>query len=302
MIGDPGGKNAERSFLDPATLAANVAAIDKQVATILSNLQELCGHTFEYEVINNISFYEELTYIDFLREIGKQMTINQMISKETVKRRIEDPEQSISYTEFSYMLMQGYDFFRLYQDYNCQLQIAGSDQWGNVVTGIELIRKKLDQQAFGATCPLILDSTGKKFGKSEGNAIWLDPTKNSPFSVYQYFMNTTDEDVERYLKLFTLLSFGQIEEIVRQHQLDKSQRVGQQKLAYYVTMSIFGKEAAANADLITCTLFGDCNPAEEITTMTTNQLEAFHQATGAHEAAPGRIIELLCSSELCESN
>ncbi|USN55976.1 MAG: tyrosine--tRNA ligase [Candidatus Peribacteria bacterium] len=281
MIGDPGGKDSERSFLDEATLAHNVGAIDAQVAILLRNLKELSGYNFEYQVINNMEFYENMSYLGFLREVGKYITVNNMIGKETVKRRIEDPEQSISYTEFSYMLMQGFDFLELYKRYNCQLQIAGSDQWGNVVTGVELIRKKLDAESYGATCPLILDSTGKKFGKSEGNAIWLDPRKNSPFTVYQYFMNSSDEDIEKYLKLFTLLSFEEIANILQEHAPDKSLRKGQQQqLAYYVTMSIFGKEEADNAELVTHTLFGNSNPVEEIQKMNASQLHALHHATG----------------------
>lgn len=163
MIGDPGGKDSERQFLDTETLHNNVTAITRQVQGILENLTQLSGHSFSFEVINNLDFYTNLSYLDFLREVGKYITVNQMMNKETVKKRIEDPDKSISYTEFSYMLMQAYDFYRLFTEKNCILQIAGSDQRGNVVTGIELIRKKLDQEAYGVTCQLIVDSNGKKF-------------------------------------------------------------------------------------------------------------------------------------------
>lgn len=151
-----------------------------------------------------------MNYLDFLREVGKHITVNQMMSKETVKRRIEDPDKSISYTEFSYMLLQGYDFYHLFIEKDCKLQISGSDQRGNIVTGVEIIKKKADQEAYGVTSPLVLDSTGRKFGKSEGNALFLDATMTTPFQIYQYFMNVGDEDVARYLKLFTLLSVEEI--------------------------------------------------------------------------------------------
>ena len=157
-----------------------------------------------------------------------------MMAKETVKKRIEDPDKSISYTEFSYMLLQGYDFVRLYSDKGCKLQISGSDQWGNIVTGIELIKKKLDGEAYGMTSPLILDSSGKKFGKSEGNALWLNSTMTTPFKVYQYFMNVSDEDVSRFLRLFTLLPLPDIDNIVQKHSENLAERFGQSELAKYV--------------------------------------------------------------------
>lgn len=256
MIGDPGGKDSERNFLDEETLHRNVMGITTQVARILENLKQLSGYDFDFVVVNNEQFYHKMPYTQFLRDVGKYMTVNSMMNKETVKKRIEDPDKSISYTEFSYMLMQAYDYLRLYQDNNVTLQISGSDQWGNIVTGVELIRKKLDAHVYGATGPLITDSTGKKFGKSEGNAIWLDPNKSTPFSVYQYFMNTTDEDVPRYLKLFTLLDFDTIGSIVNQHNQNPAVRYGQQQLAQYVVTTVFGEEAANQAIMITQFLFG----------------------------------------------
>jgi len=220
MIGDPGGKNAERRFLDEETLAHNVAKIETQVQNILDNISAISGETFEFEVKNNLDFFKEMNYLEFLRKVGKYITVNNMMKKETVKKRLETEDQSISYTEFSYMLIQGYDFVRLHDDYGCKLQIAGSDQRGNVVTGIELINKiseKEDTDAYGATTPLILDSTGKKFGKSEGNALRLSPEKNSPYTIYNYFMNVADEDVARYMKIFSLLPIEEIDTFTAQH-------------------------------------------------------------------------------------
>ena len=190
----------------------------------MANLKELSGEDFTFEVMNNQEFYKDMTFSRFLREVGKYITVNQMMNKETVKKRIEDPDQSISFTEFSYMLLQGYDFYWLHTHKGVNLQLASSDQWGNIVTGVELTSKKCGDEVYGVTGPLILDSTGKKFGKSEGNAIWLSPDKNSPYFVYQYFINTADADVERFLKLLTLLSLEDIEKIIKQHNEDTSKR------------------------------------------------------------------------------
>ncbi len=303
MIGDPGGKESERSFLDEAALQHNVDAITKQVTGVLKNLKELSGYDFKFEVINNQKFYDKMSYVQFLRDVGKYITVNSMMNKETVKKRIEDPDKYISYTEFSYMLMQAYDYLRLYEDNNVTLQISGSDQRWNIVTGVELIRKKLDKEVYGATGPLVLDSTGKKFGKSEWNAIWLDPNKSTPFSVYQYFMNTTDEDVERYLKLFTLLDFDEINTIVKQHQKDPSARYGQQQLARYVVTTVFGTKAADQAILITETLFGSNDKVEAIKNMSKDDTQALQAATGGIEVSgEQKIIDLCTQSWLTESN
>lgn len=303
MIGDPGGKESERSFLDEKALQYNVDAITKQVTTILKNLKELSGYDFVFEVVNNQKFYDNMPYVQFLRDVGKYITVNSMMNKETVKKRIEDPDKYISYTEFSYMLMQAYDYLRLYEDNKVTLQISGSDQRGNIVTGVELIRKKLDKEVYGATGPLVLDSTGKKFGKSEGNAIWLDPNKSTPFSVYQYFMNTTDEDVERYLKLFTLLDFDEINTIVTQHQKDPSARYGQQQLARYVVTTVFGTKAADQAILITKTLFSDADKLQAIEKMSSDDIQALQSATGGITiSGEQKILDLCTQSGLTESN
>lgn len=258
MIGDPGGKDAERSFLDEATLASNVLAIQKQISQLISNIKNVTGENLQVApIVNNKDFYTGMWFLDFLREVGKYITVNNMMTKETVRKRIEDPDKSISYTEFSYMLIQGYDFVKLYQDQWCKLQIAGSDQWGNVVTGTELIRKKLDGEAYALTCNLVLDSNGKKFGKSEGNAIWLDASKNKPYFVYQYFLNVADADVERFLKLFTLLEFYEIEAIAVDHNFSPEKRRWQQSLAYCIVEIIFWTDAALQAEEITKFVFAD---------------------------------------------
>ena len=256
MIGDPGGKDSERTFLDEDTLAHNVASIQQQISYLINNIKHVTGENLQaQEVFDNKTFYENTTFLDFLRDVGKYITVNSMMSRETVKKRIEDPDQSISYTEFSYMLIQGNDFYRLFTEHDCKLQIAGSDQRGNITVGTELIRKKASASAYGFTCPLILDSNGKKFGKSEGNAIFLDTQKSSPYFIYQYFLNIDDNDVERFLKLFTFYSFEQIAEIMNDHNKNIALRYGHKKLASYITMLIAGKDAADQAEMITKILF-----------------------------------------------
>ena len=304
MIGDPGGKDAERSFLSKEQLAQNEKAIGLQVENMLSHLCELSGHDFEYEVINNKSFYEGIGYLDFLREVGKYITVNYMMTKETVKKRIEDPDKSISYTEFSYMLLQAYDYYRLYQEHDVTLQIAWSDQRGNVTTGWELIRKKADATVYGVTGPLVLDSTGRKFGKSEGNAIWLSPEKNSPYVVYQYFLNTSDEDVQRYLKLFTLLDEEQIIHIMDKHEQNMSLRYGQEQLAIYVVTTIFGAKEAAEAEIVTNVLFGSDDRMSVIEKMDTDAKILLQKETGNISVDEGeyKVIELATQAWLTGSN
>ncbi len=307
MIGDPGGRESERSFLDEKTLQHNIDSITRQVSSMLKNLKEISEHWdhFDFEVINNNEFYTDMSYTKFLRDVGKYITVNNMINKETVKKRIQDPDQSISYTEFSYMLMQAYDYLKLYKDHNVTLQISGSDQRWNIVTGVELIRKKLDKQVYGATGPLVLDSTGKKFGKSEGNAIWLDPKKSTPFSVYQYFMNTSDEDVERYLKLFTLCDFSEIERIVSEHKQNPENRWWQRRLAQYVVMTIFGIPAFQQAAAINHILFWATNidKMKLIGSLDQANIDALFTATeGITISGEQRILDICTQSWLTESN
>ena len=300
MIGDPSGKEADRNFLDDETLNGNVEAIKTQVWWILKNLATLSGVDFQFEVINNKDFYTDMSYLGFLREVWKYITVNQMMAKETVKKRIEDPDKSISYTEFSYMLLQGYDFVRLYSDKGCKLQISGSDQWGNIVTGIELIKKKLDGEAYGMTSPLILDSSGKKFGKSEGNALWLNSTMTTPFKVYQYFMNVSDEDVSRFLRLFTLLPLPDIDNIVQKHSENLAERFGQSELAKYVTETIHGKVAMETAVKVTEFLFGEGDKLERLKELTSGEIEAVGNETGLFrlENQDMSIIDALVNSGL----
>ena len=257
MIGDPGWKEAERSFLDMETLSHNVESIKGQFETILTRLQSMTGKKLDFDIVNNLDFYEGVSYLDFLREVGKYHTVNQMIAKDTVKKRVEDPTKSISYTEFSYMLLQWFDYYCLNRDHGVTLQMWGQDQWGNLVTGIELIRKKTEAETYVFTWPLITDATGKKFGKSEGNALFLDRNKTTPYTIYQYFMNADDKDIERYLKLLTLLETEEIDVLVSEHAKAPENRLWQKRLAFEVVKIIHWEDDADVCEKITDFLFWD---------------------------------------------
>jgi len=306
MIWDPGGKDSERNFLDEKTLRYNQLSITAQVHGILANLEKISGKKLKFKVVNNYDFFKDLNVLEFLREVWKYITVNNMITKETVKKRIDDPSKSISYTEFSYTLMQGYDFYRLCKDENVLLQIAWSDQRWNITTWTELIRKKLDKEVFGFTVPLILDATGKKFWKSEWNAIWLDPKKNSPYYVYQYFMNTNDDDVERFLKLCTLLDFDKIEEIVQKHKELPELRYGQQQLSAYITETIFGLTASEQAQKISEVLFGKKDKLDVLSSMDDKDMDALMEELGwisiKEEDLPMKILDICTQTEICKSN
>lgn len=306
MIGDPSGKTSDRVMLDEKLLRSNEKAITTQVKQILENLKSLSGYDFKFEVMNNYDFYKDISIFEFFRTAGRYITVNNMLSKETVKKRIEDPEMSITYTEFSYMLLQGYDFLTLYEKHKVKLQIGWSDQRGNMVTGTEMIRKKLgnEEEGFVMTFPLITDSTGKKFWKSEWNAIFLDPNKTSPYFTYQYFMNTTDEDVEKYLKIFTLLDFDVVKGIVDNHKQNPELRFGQKQLANYLITTVYGEDAAAQSVKISEILFGQGDKLQTIKTMSKSDLQALQKETGGCKVQEdtSKIIDIFTQSWLAESN
>lgn len=324
IIGDPGGKDAERNMQTLEWFQKNYDSIFRQVEFLLANVLEVSGVRCEFIIKNNHDFYETMTFSDFLRNVWKNITVNNMIKKETVAKRIEDPDKSISYTEFSYMLIQWYDFVRLYEDFWCKLQICGSDQWGNGVTGLELISKMLNKDdAYVMTSPLILDSNGKKFGKSEGNAVWLSPEKNSPYFVYQFFMNVSDQDVSRFLKIYSLLSLEEIEDIQKKHDLSPEHREWQRELAYRVCQIIFGTKAAEQAKEVSVFMFSDNklellrNTSSEIKQLIAKELGSFdlgllneHKIvssgqdwfpTSSQWRAEVSIVDALVESGLCES-
>ena len=302
MIWDPGGKDAERSFLSEETLRHNETCIGNQFKTILQGLEQSTWKKMNFDIVNNYDFYKWVSYLDFLREVGKYHTVNQMMSKDTVKKRIEDPDKSISYTEFSYMLLQGFDFYTLFRDRGVSLQVWGQDQWGNLVTGVELIRKKAEKETFVFTWPLMVDSSGKKFGKSEGNALFLDRNKTSPYKIYQYFINTLDSDVERFLKILTLLEIDEIAKIISEHMKSPDKRLGQKKLAYEVVKIIHSEKDVEMCEKISDFLFGEADKLEMIQHLKKDELEVFFTEIGGVEYIWQSLFELFVQSGLEQTN
>ncbi|HEM4839763.1 TPA: tyrosine--tRNA ligase [Streptococcus suis] len=248
LIGDPSFKDAERSLQTKDTVDGWVTKIQGQ----LSRFLDFENGDNKAEMVNNYDWFSDISFIDFLRDVGKYYTVNYMMSKDSVKKRIET---GISYTEFAYQIMQGYDFYELNDKYNVTLQIGGSDQWGNMTAGTELLRRKADKSGHVMTVPLITDSTGKKFGKSEGNAVWLDADKTSPYEMYQFWLNVMDDDAVRFLKIFTFLSLDEIAEIEKQFDAARHERLAQKILAREVVTLVHGEEAYNQALNITEQLF-----------------------------------------------
>lgn len=306
MIWDPTGKSEARAFLGLEQLRHNQEAITEQVGQILENLKKLTGKDFQFKVVNNYDFYKDLSVFDWYRTVGKYITLNTMLSKESVKKRLENTESGISYTEFSYMLLQGNDFVHLYENEWVKLQIWGSDQRGNMVTWTEMLRKKTegDAESYVMTIPLMMDASGKKFGKSEGNAIWLDQSKNSPYFVYQYFLNSADADVEKFLRAFTLLEIAEIEEIVAKHNEKPESRYGQRQLANYVIQTLFGKQAAEQAEKISDFLFGSEDKMQMLNEFSREEIQALARETGSCELNENeiRVLELLVKCGIVDSN
>ncbi|MBQ5471326.1 MAG: tyrosine--tRNA ligase [Treponema sp.] len=240
-IGDP-RPTAEREIISEEVVNNNIKGLQSQVKRLVPTA----------EVVDNYDWLKDYTFLNFLRDVGKYINVNYMLDKDIIRRRMET---GITYAEFSYMLMQGYDFVHLYQEKNCIMEVAGSDQWGNITTGVDLIRKMLDKQAYAFTMPLILDATGKKFGKSEGNALWLDINKTSAYEIYQYLINSDDTKVIEYLKVFTFLSREEIEKIEEQQKAAPETRIAQKTLAWEVVKDLHGKEEADNAVLVSQKLF-----------------------------------------------
>lgn len=251
-IGDPSWKAQERPLLTKEILERNVTSVKVQLAKLLD---------FETKqnparLVDNSSWIQNISYLDFLRNVGKYFSVNQMVAKESIRARMEDRELGISYTEFSYLLIQAFDFFVLARDYSCELQIGGSDQWGNITPGIDLCRKKLNKTVFGLTLPLITKADGTKFGKTEAGAVWLDPKKTSVYKFYQFWINTDDRDVVRYLKYFTFLSKERIDELSEKHNKNPGARDAHTALAIAITELIHGKEAMKQAVVASRVLFG----------------------------------------------
>jgi tyrosyl-tRNA synthetase len=259
MVGDPSGKSAERNLLSDEDLQKNVNGIHNQLAKFLDFDPSRPNAA---EMVNNHDWFRQMNFLHFIRDVGKHITVNYMMSKESVRKRIEG-ESGISFTEFTYQLIQGYDYYWLYQNKNCKLQMGGSDQWGNITTGTELIRRKAGGEAFAFTCPLITKADGSKFGKSEGGNIWLDAAKTTPYQFYQFWLNAADEDVKKWIRIFTFLSQQQIEELTSEHENDPGQRILQKRLATELTIFVHGEEELQKALETTQKLFAQQNASAE---------------------------------------
>ncbi len=254
MIGDPSGKSEERNLLDEATLRKNEESIKKQLSRFLDFSGDRKNRAI---MVNNYDWMKEYSFLGFIRDIGKHITVNYMMSKESVKKRLgADSKDGMSFTEFSYQLVQGTDFLHLYKELGCKLQMGGSDQWGNIVTGTELIRRKTGGEAFAMTCPLITKSDGSKFGKTESGNIWLDPDKTSPYQFYQFWLNVSDEDAARYIKIFTLLNRNEIESLIGEHNKAPHERALQKRLAEEMTVMVHSHDEYESAVEASQILFG----------------------------------------------
>ena len=292
MIGDPGGKSAERNLLNDETIEKNSKALRAQFKRLLGGV--------DFEMVNNTDWLRELNLMEFLRDVGKHFTVNEMVKRDSVRPRLETPDQSISYTEFSYMLLQAYDYLHLHGAYNCDLQVGGSDQWGNILSGVDLIRRVTGDTAYAFSWPLLVDkATGKKFGKSEGgNTVWLDPEKTSAYQFYQFWLNADDASVEELLLKMTPLSKSEIDAILAAHAENPTQRKAQIALATAVTTLVHGKGAAQSAQSISEVLFGDKNLAD----IPSNTVRALKKEAPSATIKLGMsIVDALVESKLASS-
>ncbi len=254
MVGDPSGKSDERNLLDEATLNKNVAGVKAQLTRFLDFENDVKNAA---ELVNNYDWMKDISLIDFVRDVGKHVTVNYMIAKDSVKKRLgPDSKMGMSFTEFTYQLFQGYDFYHLYKEKNCLLQMGGSDQWGNITTGTELIRRKAQGKAYALTCKLITKADGSKFGKTADGNIWLDSKRTSPYKFYQYWLNSSDEDAQKYIKIFTFLDKETIESLISQHKEVPHMRILQKRIGEEVTIMAHGQEAYDNAIKASNILFG----------------------------------------------
>lgn len=303
MIGDPSGKSAERNLLDEATLRHNVACIKEQLSRFLDFDSEAPNAA---ELVNNYDWMKDFSFLEFAREVGKCITVNYMMAKDSVKRRLNgEYSEGMSFTEFTYQLLQGYDFLHLYKERGCKLQMGGSDQWGNITTGTELIRRKLgnDNEAFALTCPLVTKADGRKFGKTEQGNIWLDRNRTTPYEFYQFWLNVGDEEAERYIKIFTSLTKADIDALVAEHQQDPGQRLLQKRLGKEVTIMVHGQKDYEAAIEATNILFGKATK-ENLARLDEAMLLAVFDGVQKFEVAREQIVgakavDLLAETTQC---
>lgn len=297
LIGDPSGKSKERNLLTLEQVEKNLVTVKEQLGQYLDFN---CGANSAL-IVNNHDWLGELSLLGFLRDTGKHFTVNYMIGREYVKSRLDDPEKSISFTEFSYMLLQAFDFCHLYENFDCKLQMGGNDQQGNIIAGIDLIRKKVGGQAYGITYPLLLNSSGGKFGKTEGGTVWLSPERTSPYRFYQFWINTDDRDVEKLLKLFTFLPLEEIEGVMASHKDKPERREAQKRLAKEVTARLHGEEAFRSAERASTILFGESfEPAD----LTQEMIKILMSEVPGGEFPGGTArspVDILAASGACQS-
>ena len=289
MIGDPSGKSKERNLLTEEVLRRNEAAIKEQLKRFLDFDAEAEKAA---ELVNNYDWMKDFSFLEFIRKVGKHLTVNYMMAKDSVKKRLSGEGEGMSFTEFTYQLVQGYDFLHLYRSKNCKLQMGGSDQWGNITTGTELIRRVEGGHAYALTCPLITKADGGKFGKTEEGNVWLDPQRTSPYKFYQFWLNTSDEDAERYIKIFTLLDRVTIENLVKEHLEAPHQRKLQNRLAEEVTTMTHGAGALESAKKASHILFGR-STEEDLRSLDATTLAEIFEGVPQYEISRAKFIEPL---------
>jgi len=300
LIGDPSGKSKERNLLTLEIMAKNIENVKKQLAHFLDFD---CGDNSAL-LVNNYDWLSKISFLDFLRDVGKHFSINNLLARDYIRSRIEDPEKGISYTEFSYALLQSYDFAHLFREYGCRLQMGGNDQQGNLIAGVDYIRRTTGGEAFGLTQPLLLTSSGGKFGKTEDGAVWLDPARTSTYRFYQFWINTEDADVERLFKLFTFLPLEEIESIIAEHKQNPEKRAAQKLLAFETTKLVHSEKAANDAARTSELLFGSGDSAvkcseldEEIIAILSNEIPYSKISIDL----PCQVTEILSAGSACES-
>ena len=302
MVGDPSGKSEERNLLSEETLAFNLAGVKKQLSHFLDFDP---SKSTAAEIVNNYDWFKDFSFLNFIRDVGKHITVNYMMSKDSVKKRLEG-DNGMSFTEFTYQLVQGYDFYWLYQNKNCKVQMGGSDQWGNITTGTEIIRRKIGGEAFAFTCPLITKADGGKFGKTEKGNVWLDANKTSPYQFYQFWLNASDEDATKWIKIFTLLEPSVIEGLIAEHATAPQLRILQKALAAELTKLVHSEADLTFAIQATEILFGNAT-TEVLQSLNENQLLQVMDGVptvnidAAKIAAGYDIVELLADTAIFPS-
>ncbi|HOE03574.1 MAG TPA: tyrosine--tRNA ligase [Bacteroidales bacterium] len=299
MVGDPSGKSNERNLLDEETLMHNEACIRKQVSRFLDFSDSVNNSAL---LLNNYHWTKDYSFLGFVRDIGKHITVNYMMAKDSVKKRLSgDTGAGMSFTEFSYQLLQGFDFLHLFREYGCKLQMGGSDQWGNITTGTELIRRICQSEAFALTCPLITKADGGKFGKTEDGNVWLDPERTSPYKFYQFWLNISDEDAEKYIRIFTLLQQQEIEELTAAHRNEPHLRLLQKKLAEQITCMVHSTEEYNTAVAASEILFGK-GTADQLASLDEKTILAVFEGVPVFEVAKSEFENGIALMQLLTEN